>query len=162
MIKLKNTACIEASVTAVWAVLADLEAIENWVEPIERARCEGEIDRGVGSMRVCELTNGITIHEQWTHWDEGRSFEYHAVGMPLVANARNRWTVVPEGMKTLVISEAEIEVKGGWLGKIFEPLLRIPMKAMGPRSMASLKYLVEHGKPFNGRASALPLPPVAC
>jgi len=67
-----------------------------------------------------------------------------------------------DGGKTLLISHAEITLKGGIFGKLLEPFMRPMMRAMGPRALASLKYLVEQGMPFQGKHSKLALAPVTC
>jgi len=163
MIELTNSACIEASTDKVWAILADLESVYKWVEPIRNARCIGGKSRGLGTTRICDLSGGFSITEEWTAWDEGNSFEYVAFGMPLIERATNRWELHREdGGKTLLISHAEITLKGGFLGKLLEPIMRRAMKSMGPRSLASFKYLAEHGTPYQGKHSNLALAPAAC
>ena len=82
--------------------------------------------------------------------------------MPLIERATNRWTLHSEDGKTLVVSEAKIVLKGGVLGRLLEPIMRRPMKAMGPRTLASLKYLVEKGTPYPSKHSTLPIGPVTC
>lgn len=162
VIKLTNQACINAPASEVWRVLADLESVPSWGEPIKRAQCDGDKTTGVGASRVCDLSGGVTISELWTAWDEGKSFEYDASGMPLIKRATNRWTLQPAGDKTLVVSEAEIELKGGIFAKLLEPLLRPAMKSMGPRTLAALAYLVENGKPYINKHRTLPLLPTSC
>ena len=162
MIKLSTSACIEASTDTVWALLANLENIHAWVEPIISSHCTGEKSRGIGATRVCNLSGGISVTEEWTAWDEGRSFEYIASGMPLVKRATNRWVLHPHGNQTLVVSHAEITLKGGALAKLLEPAMRRAIKTMGPRSLAAFKYLVEHGVPYQGKHNELALAPVAC
>jgi len=39
MLKLTATACIDAPVHAVWAVLSDLDAIHLWVRAIQHSYC---------------------------------------------------------------------------------------------------------------------------
>lgn len=162
MIQLTNVACIDAPTEKVWSVLADLEGVSSWVEPIKSARCNGEKSSGVGASRVCDLSGGISIKEDWTAWDEGKSFEYEAFGMPLIKRATNRWTLQPEGEKTLVVSDAEIELKGGLFARLLEPLIRPAMKAMGPRTLAALAYFVENGVSYQGKHRTLALAPRAC
>ena len=162
MIRLKNIACIDAPADKVWSVLADLESVPSWVEAIQSARCNGDKTSGVGASRVCDLSGGMTIRERWTKWDEGKSFEYVAFGMPLIKRATNRWTLEAEGSRTLVSSDAEIELKGGFFRKLLEPIMRPAMKAMGSRTLAALGYLVEHGEPYPGRHRTLPLLPTTC
>ena len=76
---------------------------------------KGTLAQGVGAERICELTGRQTITERWVAWEEGRSFTYEGFGIPLMKRAVNRWSVLPQGEKTLLTSEAELEVKGGIL-----------------------------------------------
>jgi hypothetical protein len=124
-----------------------LEDIRLWSEAVLDARCEGDAARGVGAERTCELLGGITIKERWFAWDEGRSFAYEGIGVPLVARARNTWTVIPAGDQTLLTSQAEVVLKGGRIGRLLEPIVAHQMNRIGPRTLAAFKYLVEHGAP---------------
>ncbi|MGI8914879.1 MAG: SRPBCC family protein [Chloroflexota bacterium] len=162
MIKLGASVCIEAPANSVWARLAKLEDIELWAEPVLHARCEGALAQGVGAERICELTGRQTITERWVAWEEGRSFTYEGFGIPLMKRAVNSWSVLPQGEKTLLTSEAELEVKGGTLGRILEPIIAPVMRRMAPHTLAAFKYLVEHGHPYDGEAADLPLAPANC
>jgi len=163
MIKMLGSVCIDAPAAAVWERLAKLEDIKLWAEPIRRASCEGGLSRGVGAKRRCELAGNIVIEERWTAWDEGRSFRYEGFGIPLVKRASNMWTVSPHSdQQTLLTSEAEIELKGGWLGKLLDPLMEFAMRRMFPNSLAAFKYLVENGRPYEGKHSTLPRASAAC
>jgi ligand-binding SRPBCC domain-containing protein len=162
MIKLIASVCIEAPAEAVWARLAKLEDIQLWSEVVVHARCTGALSQGVGAERTCELVGNRTIKERWVAWDEGRSFEYEGLGIPLMNRATNRWSVVPHGEQSLLISEAEVEIKGGVFGRLLEPLLAPLMRRMAPNALATFKYLVEHGHPYQGKASELPRAPATC
>jgi hypothetical protein len=162
MIKLVATVCIEASAASVWARLAQLEDIQLWAEPVLHARCEGALAQGVGAERTCELAGHRTITERWVAWDEGRSFTYEGFGIPLMKRAVNRWSVLPQGDKSLLTSEAELEIKGGVLGRMLEPILGPLMRRMAPQALAGFKYLVEQGHPYAGKASELPKAPAIC
>lgn len=162
MIILSATACIDAPPQVVWKQLAELEGITQWAPSIRRAHCGGAQSRGIGAERTCELVGGLTIRERWTAWDEGRSFTYEGSGLPFVKRAMNTWSVRPEGDRSLLVSEALVELKGGALGRMFEPLFAALFRRMAPTSLAAFKYLVEHGRSFSGRPSRLPRAPVAC
>ena len=156
------SACIEAPTEKVWKVLSDVANVNLWVDPIISANCESEIQMGVGTVRVCNLKGNMTVREIWTDWDEGSSFTYQADETSYFKSAKNRWSVKQENGKTLVTTESEVVLKGGILGKIFEPLMNIMTKKMGADSLAALKYYVETGKPYDGSFSKLPRVPVAC
>ena len=162
MIKLFASVCIEAPADIVWARLAKLEDIALWSEAVVDARWEGAISHGVGAERTCELAGKRTIKERWVAWEEGRSFTYEGFGIPLVKRAANRWSVLPHGEQALLTSEAELELKGGVLGRMLEPLIGPLMRRMAPNALAGFKYLVEHGHPYAGKAARLPRAPAAC
>jgi hypothetical protein len=160
MLTLSASACIDADVHTVWSALSSLESIPLWVPAIRRAHCP-HAHRGVGAERICELP-GATVHETVVEWDEGRSFKYRGEGAPMMKRATNTWAVEARGHQTLVTSTAEVELKGGVLGRLLEPLARAAAMRAGRRALAALKYWVEHGKPFEGRLSSLPSPAAAC
>ena len=162
MIRLIASVCIEAPADIVWARLARLEDIQLWAEPVVHARCDGAVTQGVGAERTCKLAAHRTIHERWVAWDEGRSFTYEGLGIPLMKRAINHWSVLPQGDKSLLTSEAELELKGGVLGRILEPLLGPLMQRMAPHALAGFKYLAEHGHPYAGKASDLPKVAAIC
>jgi carbon monoxide dehydrogenase subunit G len=148
MLKVQGAVCIDAPIEKVWAVLSHLESIQLWVPAIRHASCPGQ-SRGVGALRVCELKQA-TIHETIVAWEEGRSFTYRGEGAPMMKSALNTWTVTAHGGQTLVTSLAEVELKGGVFGRLLTPLVTLMSSRLGARSMASLKYLVEHGHPYDG------------
>lgn len=163
MIKLSTSVCINAAAEVVWERLSALEDIQLWSEPVLRATCDGEVARGVGAERTCELAGKLTIKERWTAWDEGRSFKYEGSGIPLVKRASNYWSVQPQGERqALLVSEAEIELKGGLFGRFLEPTMITRMRRMGAQSLAAFKFLVENGRPYEGHHAELPPAPTAC
>jgi hypothetical protein len=162
MIKIWASVCIEAPADLVWAQLAKLEDVQLWADAVLHARCDGAVSQGVGAERTCRLGGNRIIREQWVAWDEGRSFAYEGFGIPLMKHARNRWSVIPHGDKSLLRSEAELEIKGGGLGRMLEPILAPLMRRMAPHALAGFKYLVEHGHPYEGKAAELPWAPTSC
>ncbi len=158
--KLTRSVCIDAPAPEVWAVLSNLEAIPVWVPAILVAHCPGQ-RRGVGALRVCTLKQA-TVRETIVEWDEGKSFTYRGEGAPMMKTATNRWSIVAHGAQTLVTSSSEVVLSGGVFGRLLEPLARAMAGRLGDRSLASLKYLVEHGVPFPGRQAELTLAPAGC
>ncbi len=162
MIKIWASVCIEAPADIVWAQLAKLEDVQLWADAVLHASCDGAVSQGVGAERTCQLVGNRIIHEQWVAWDEGRSFAYEGFGIPMMKRARNQWSVIPHGEKSLLTSEAELEIKGGVLGRMLEPLIDPLLRRMAPNALAGFKYLVEHGHPYDGKASELPKAPATC
>lgn len=146
MITLTATVCIDAAPVTVWAALSKLESIHLWSDVIQRSYCVGEHTRGVGAVRICELRGDVTLRERMIEWSEGRSLTYSGEGLPFVRRAVNRWSVEPHAARTLVTTVADVELKGGWVGRLGEPLLRLASARMARRSLALLKHLVEHGR----------------
>jgi Polyketide cyclase / dehydrase and lipid transport len=107
---------------------------------------------------VCEL-DAATIVETIEAWDEGKSFVYRGEGVPLMRGARNRWAVEARGTQALVTSNAEMSLAGGWFGRMLEPLAGWFFRRMGRRTLASLKFLVEHGHSPVARLAPAPLHP---
>ncbi|MGD9734041.1 MAG: SRPBCC family protein [Solirubrobacterales bacterium] len=162
MIAIESSACIEAPAANVWARLAALEEIQLWSEAVREWRCEGALTRGVGAERTRELAGGVTIRERLLAWEEGRSFSYDGFGIPLVARGLNTWTVHPEGDRTLLRSSVQVELKGGALGRLPEPLASRRIRQITPRTLAAFKHLVEHGDAPAVRHSRLAPAPRVC
>jgi hypothetical protein len=162
MITIKVTACVDASPDATWNVLSDLEAISQWSEPVLLSECQGEQKRGVGAVRVCHLGKKTVITERWTSWVEGESYTYEGFNLPLVKSATNTWSIKADNGKTLLTSESEVVLKGGVFGKLLEPLILLVSKKMGSDALSAFKYLVENGKPYEGKHSSLPRVSAVC
>jgi hypothetical protein len=133
MIEVSASACIDAVAPDVWDALARLQDIRQWSEAVLDARCDGAVSRGVGATRACDVRGGVTISERWVAWDEGRWFTYEGTGIPLVAYARNEWTVHPAGEQTLFVSRATVVLKGGRASRLLEPLVRRQIRRVAAR-----------------------------
>ena len=161
MFTISRSVCIDASASKVWRVLSDLESIHVWVESIERSYCVGEHTRGVDAVRVCHIGGSFTVRETIVDWVEGESFAYVGEGAPLMKRAINRWRIEARGSQTLVTTSAEVELRGGFFGRMLDPLFASVAGRMGARSLAGLKYLVENGRPYPGNMrKLLPVPSV--
>lgn len=162
MIYLENRICIEANIDQVWAHLSDLEKVNLWVPEIQVAKCPVGREKGLHAKRICKLKNNITIEEEWLSWNELNSFSYIAKGMPVINSAINSWELIQENGKTLVISKAEIDLGTGLLNNILSYFMKPYMRKMGPRTLALLKYWIEEGVPYSGKASHIPPGPMTC
>src|SRR5262245_52464481 len=56
---------------SVWALLADLEAVQRYNPGVCSAGIEGQQRSGVGAMRWCELRPKGRVVERVTHWEPG-------------------------------------------------------------------------------------------
>ncbi|MGH2973692.1 MAG: SRPBCC family protein [Solirubrobacterales bacterium] len=161
MVTLAHSVCIDAPQAEVWRRLSQLEEIQLWSSAAVAARCEGPVSRGVGAERTCDLKGGITITERWLAWDEGRSFVYEGSAIPLVAHARNDWSLAAAGAQTLLTTRADVVLRGGPAGRLLEPLVAFQSRRMGRRALAAFKYLAETGKPPPARHPDCQHPPAA-
>jgi hypothetical protein len=116
---------------------------------------------GVEAVRLCELKQA-TIRETMVEWEQGRSFTYRGESVPMLQSAMNTWTVEERGGQTLVTSSAEAVLKGGVFGLLLELPMKIVFRRMGAQSLASLKYLAEHGEPYRGSLRDLMPIPASC
>lgn len=108
----------------VWALLADLEAVQRYNPGVRHAAVEGAPRAGVGARRACELNPSGRVVERVTHWEEGR-----AVGLELDEHAWPvefmRWVtrVEPHGAGTRISQALEYQVKFGPLGWLLDQLV---------------------------------------
>jgi hypothetical protein len=158
---LTSAVCIDAPVAAVWDYLARIEDIPLWSRGIISARIVPGHERGVGAERVCQLAGGTTLTECWLAWDDGTSFSYEGHGLPGVRVARNTWTVEPHGTQTVLRSEAHVQLKGGPLARLLDPVARRQARRMARQSLGAFKYLVETGRAPEDLSARLPAP-AAC
>src|SRR5262249_54008635 len=55
----------------VWAVLADLEAVQHYNPTVRSAAVKGTRRTGIGAERVCELLPKGRVVERVRHWEDG-------------------------------------------------------------------------------------------
>ncbi|HEY8944656.1 MAG TPA: SRPBCC family protein [Polyangiaceae bacterium] len=101
----------------VWALLADLEAVQHYNPGVRLATIEGALRTGVGARRSCELLPKGRVVERVTHWEHGR-----AVGLELEIHDWPvdfmRWVtrIEPRGEGTRITQSLEYQVKFGPFG----------------------------------------------
>ena len=155
------TVCVDAPAAAVWDYLARIEDISLWSRGVISARAVAGRERGVGAERVCQLVGGITLTERWLAWNDGVSFTYEGHGLPGVRVARNIWTVEPHDTQTILRSEAHVQLKGGLLARLLDPIARRQSRRLGRQALGAFKYLVETGRTPDDLSVHLPAP-AAC
>jgi uncharacterized protein YndB with AHSA1/START domain len=105
MVELRNTIAIDASPEAVWEVLGDLGATNEWLPGIVAARMEG-------STRICTTADGFDIREEISGYEpEQRSFRYQHLQVPMpVENSGGSFVVEPgKNDGALVVLESSFE-----------------------------------------------------
>jgi carbon monoxide dehydrogenase subunit G len=111
--KLQHDLLIEAPSAAVWAALADLEAVAAYNPGVERARCVSANREGVGSTRVCDFKAGGSVKERVTEWRPAEAVAFEMSDHPWpMKDARFRIALVPEGPRTRVRQETEYDFIG--------------------------------------------------
>src|SRR5262245_10618458 len=108
----------------VWALLADLEAVERYNPGVKSAAIEGAQRSGVGAKRSCELVPKGRVVERVTHWEDGR-----AVGLEVTESdwpvLFMRWVtrLEPDSGGTRITQSLEYAVKFGMLGRLLDGLV---------------------------------------
>jgi hypothetical protein len=115
---------VACSPERVWAVLADLEAVQHYNPTVRTAAVKGTRRTGVGAERVCDLLPKGRVVERVTHWEDGR-----AVGLEVAESDWPihfmRWVtrIEPKGDCSLITQELEYAVKFGPLGWLLDKLV---------------------------------------
>lgn len=108
----------------VWALLADLEAVQRYNPGVRSAKIEGTQRAGVGASRSCELRPSGHVVERVTHWEDGRM-----VGLEVAKSDWPihfmRWVTKLESHSkgTRITQELEYRVKFGPLGWLLDNLV---------------------------------------
>jgi hypothetical protein len=121
---------------AVWRLLGNIEAVQQYNPGISAARIEGTLRSGVGAMRSCDLKPKGRIVERVTHWEEGR-----AVGLEV---AQSDWPIhfmnwitriEPARGGTRISQELHYRVKFGLFGWLLDNLV---MRSQLTRSLDAI------------------------
>jgi ligand-binding SRPBCC domain-containing protein len=129
----------------VWALLADLEAVERYNPGVRAARIEGSTRTGVGAKRVCDLHPNGRVVERVTVWEEQRALGLEVVESPFPIHFM-RWVtkIDPRGDGTVITQDLEYQVKLGPLGWVLD---RLVMKRKLRATLDSVfAGLVEHAE----------------
>ena len=129
----------------IWALLADLKAVQHYNPGVKRADVDGTQTSGVGARRSCDLVPKGRVIERVTHWEEG-----HAVGLEVVESDWPihfmRWVtrIEPSDGGTRITQALEYSVKFGPLGWLLD---RLVMKRKLTTALDEVfASLVEHGE----------------
>lgn len=143
MVELRNTIAIDASPEAVWEVLGDLGATNEWLPGIVASRMEG-------STRICTTADGFDIREEISEYEpKQRSFRYDHVQVPMpVENSGGSFVVEPaENGGALVVLESSFEAvdstQEAQVGQMIEGAFQ--------QSLESLRRRVEQGSRWDAQ-----------
>lgn len=124
MTVLENSIQIQATPEAVWSVLGELGALDQYDPGVKKSQIlEGPHD-GVGAARRCDLAPGGWFEERVTEWEPNVSlaFELFACTLP-VKRLRHRYTFTARDGGTLVTQTMEYELKFGPLGWLMDAVM---------------------------------------
>lgn len=131
----------------VWALLADLEAVERYNPGVRRASVDSTQRSGVGARRCCELAPKGRVVERVTLWEEGRALGLEVIESDWPIRFMHWVTRVDaQGTGTRITQTLEYEVKFGVLGALLDRLLmKRKLTSTLDRVFASLARHAEAG-----------------
>jgi hypothetical protein len=139
----------------VWALLADLEAVQHYHPGVRRAAVDGAQRTGIGARRSCELLPKGRVVERVTHWEDGS-----ALGLEVAESdwpiQFMRWVtrIEPHEQGTRITQSLEYQVKFGPLGWLLDRLvMKRKLTTTLDAVFASLvRHAEEDGQPLASRA----------
>ncbi len=147
MTVLENSIRIDAPKERVWAILAALDALDQYDPGVARSEIISSEKNGIGAERRCDLRPGGWFKERVREWrpTEALSFELYDCTLP-VRHLRHSYTLTEEGATTVVHQRMEYELKLGLLGKLMDRLVvRRKWDAGIKGFFAGLKRRAENG-----------------
>src|SRR5712692_9086820 len=138
---------INAPPDKVWAVLADLEAVQHYNPAVIKAHYLSSMKEGVGASRYCDLKPKGWVKERVIGWEpkEAITMELYESEWPLKF-MRWRTALRPDGAGTMVSQRMEYQVKFGVLGVAMD---RLMMRSKLDKAIAdvfvSMKSYIETG-----------------
>lgn len=124
MTKLYHEIFINAAPDKVWAVLADLEAVQNYNPLVAKTQITSQSPRGVGAARHCDFTPKGFSKERVTDWEEGRLIGFDTIESSFpMKTLRWKTQIAPKNGGTLVTQNLEYTVKFGIIGGLMNALV---------------------------------------
>ncbi len=124
-VKIERT--VAAPRSSVWAVLADYPNIADWNDGVVNSHGIGEVTKGVGAQRRCDLApNGsMRMRETVSEWvpEERMVIEIDEIEKMPVKRARMTFTLADGGESTPLTMSYEYEPKGGPLAFLLGPMM---------------------------------------
>ena len=138
---------VAAPLDKVWAVLADLEAVQHYNSGVKHAKYLSTVREGIGASRHCDLKPKGWVKERVIAWEPQKAvtMELYESQWPLEF-MRWRTALAPDGAGTRVSQQMEYQVKFGALGALLDKLvMRRKLDQTLAEVFVSLKRFVETG-----------------
>jgi ligand-binding SRPBCC domain-containing protein len=154
MTVLDNSIRIEAPPDRVWAVLASLEALQDYDPGVSRSEIISPAREGLGAARECHLVPGGSYKEKVAEWKPGEALAFELLECTLpVKKLSHRYTLAPEEGGTRVRQRMEYELKLGPLGRVMDAFMVRRRWDAGIKGFFSgLKRYVESGGATSAKA----------
>jgi len=145
MTTIRHDVRARCDVEHVWALLADLTAVQSYNPTVLSAAFVGAQRTGVGAARSCALRPKGRLVERVTHWEEERALGLEVAESPWPIRFM-RWVtrLEPNGGGTTITQDLEYEPKYGPLGRLLDAVFLRP--AITRNVGAVLDELVRHAE----------------
>lgn len=139
---------IDAAADAVWEVLSDFHAVDTWAARVTRVRPLGEVPRGLGMARHCDIRRLGGVDEVVNVWEEGRRLGYSVTPVGPIGASQSLWEIEPLDPRSARVKlRLDYQMRFGPIGALLHALLvrRLLVRNL-PGALALLKRRVETGR----------------
>ncbi|MEO1052541.1 MAG: SRPBCC family protein [Bacteroidota bacterium] len=154
---IKKEITVNKPIKQVWDILAHQYAdAYKWARGLDYSEGHGApvFEEAPFSNRTCEVPGFGKIQEVIRKFDnENHILSYEVVqGFPgFVASATNTWSLVDNGINTLVTMNMEMQTKGV-MGAIMGPMMKMNLNKLIAGVISDFKVYLETGKPSRQKA----------
>jgi uncharacterized protein YndB with AHSA1/START domain len=132
---------VVASPEAVWAALAAFDRISTWAPDVDHSTYVTDQHEGIGAVRRVQVGRTVLL-ERIVEWEPPAALAYDLEGLPpVVAGARNRWTLRADGERTEVTLTSTVDPGAQRIGRVAAPLV---LRRLAKASEGMLAGLATH------------------
>ncbi len=124
MASFSETILINAPVSEVWKVLADIGTISDWNPGVKSSQKIGNVAEGVGAKRRCDLGGKNYLLEDVVEWSREQvlTMRITETNLPF-KSADIRFTLQARAGATEVTVTPDYELKFGGIGRLLDSLI---------------------------------------